>query len=98
MFYENLQNRPMANDFRVPIMAPNMPNFNMDGLASLLARRAEVNSQNQMAPDARTVSSQPTGHYQGAQNNNTVDTGRQLPSGLDNLLRALQSREMGDGK
>jgi hypothetical protein len=91
-------NRPMAHDYRVPAMAPNRPNFNLGGLASLLARQAGVNSQNQMTPDARTVSSQPTNHYQGYQNNDAVDAGRHVPSGLDSLLRALQSRETGDGK
>lgn len=88
----------MAHDYRVPAMAPNRPNLNLGGLASLLARQAGVNSQNQMAPDARTVSSQPNNHYQGSQNNDAVDAGRHVPSGLDSLLRALQSRETGDGK
>lgn len=83
----------MSNAYRAPAMAPNMANLNLGSLSSLLARRAEVNSQIQVTPDARTVSSQPTDHYQGAQNN---DAGRQVPSGLDSLLRALQSRETGD--
>lgn len=90
-------NLPVSNDYRVPAMAPNMANLHQGGLASLLARRPEVNSQNQTGLDPRKVSSQPTECYQGAQNNNTVDA-LQIPPGLESLLRALQSRETGDSK
>lgn len=93
------QNRPMSNDYRVPSMASTLATLNPGALSSLLARRPEINSHNQMGLNARTMSSQPAEYYQATQNNNNnaVDA-RQGPSGLENLLRALQSRETGDSK